>query len=147
MFTFSLNFFEKNLTITQLILFNILKKLMRLMDIPLFPHFPLMNFGINFKIIIEMAFYSEVPQKFIDFSLDASEWYYDEYNYNSEILYYSILLYKSPKKYKYIFLFIFYILFFKTWKINFLYWTYAISLPFIFLAIFLYIDYLDGYFD
>jgi hypothetical protein len=117
------------------------------MDIPLFPQFPLMNFGLNFELIVEMARYDEVPQKLIDFTLDASERYYTEFNTDSEILYYYILLLKAPKNFRYFCLLYLFFLFFKTRRVNFYYWTYAISLPFIFLAIFLYIDYLDGYFD
>lgn len=147
MFTKPFNFLNKKLTISQQILFSLLKWLLKFMDIPLFPQFPLMSFGLNFRFIVEMAWYDEVPQKLIDFTLDASERYYLEFNTDSEILYNYILLLKTPKKFRFFCLLCLFQQFFKSWKINFYYWIYAISYPLMFLAIFLYIDYLDGHFD
>ena len=140
------NYF-KDLTFVQKIFFLIFKFLLKFMDIPLFPHFPLMSYAINFNLIVKIALTLEDPQKFIDFTLDASELYYYDYNLNSEIFYYLIILKKTPKQYKNIILLCFYILFFKTRRINFYYWIYAISLPIVFFFIFVYLDYLDGCFD
>jgi hypothetical protein len=144
---YPINFFLLHLTNSQKLFYYFILNSVKFVDVPLFPHFPLLNFSLNFKLIISMAINYNVPQKFIDFSLDASERYFSEFNSNSEIMYYSFIIFKTEKKNKLLIMLCLFFLFLKTRKINFLFWIYAISLPFIFLAIFLYIDYLDGYFD
>lgn len=104
MFSKDFDFLSRKLTNCQKIFFFFFKKTLKVIDIPLFPQFPLLNFSLNFKLIVEMAMNYEVPQKFIDFSLDASELYYSEFNSDSEFLYYSIILSKVGINYKFIFL-------------------------------------------
>lgn len=114
MFTYTFTCFQQDLTNFQKIIFFFLKKLFKFIDIPLFSHFPLFNFSLNFKLIVEMALNYNVPQKFIDFSLDASEMYYNEYNSNSELIYLFFILFKTKKEYKLIVLVCILFLFIKT---------------------------------
>lgn len=100
MFFYAYKYFINQLVFRHKFFFLLLINLLKFLHVPRFNNLALLNYANNFNYIVELAAETELPRKFIDFSLDACEFYFNQININSEILYYSNILLKTPLSYK-----------------------------------------------
>lgn len=73
--------------------------LIRYIDLPLIGPYPLRTYSKNFKEIIKMSLNYTPPQKFIDMTLDASEFYFFQKNNACELEYFKKIIFLTPKNY------------------------------------------------
>lgn len=99
MFFNSIFLILKKLTILQYFLYLLLVIIIHYIDLPLLGSYPLRVFSKNFKSVVLMALNYNPPQKFIDMTLDSSEYYFFEKNNTTELVYFTKIIFLAPTHY------------------------------------------------